>query len=394
VPNAAKWLISRQEKDGSWHPHYGADYESTTGYVAYTLIKSKEYFKQASLLDSVGRAKKYLDIPGMLTDPYALAELALIMKESGDDRKAAEITNKLSDLAQPEKGGYFWALTTNTPFYGWGRAGRIETTAMVALALSSIDPNSEKSRKLVKGATLWLISEKDRYGVWYSGQATTVVLSSILQGFINKSVDSSGASLSILVNDRPVALNAQAMQSDAPVIVDISGLVKAGGNTIEIKAIGKSAAASIQAVAEYYVPWNGDAAREAIRPGKTEALKLAVKFDKTEAKTGDSISCSVEAERIGHYGWGMMIAEVGLPPGADVDRNSLEEAKTKLAVSKYEILPDRVILYLWPNAGGVNVNFSFRPRYGMKARSAPSVLYDYYNPDARVFLPPADFTVH
>jgi hypothetical protein len=262
------------------------------------------------------------------------------------------------------------------------------------LALSSIDPNSEKSRKLVKGATLWLIGEKDRYGVWYSGQATAVVLSSILQGFTNKSIDSSEASLSILVNDRPVALNAQAMQSDAPVIVDISGLVKAGDNTIKIKAIGKSAAASIQAVADYYVPWNGETGREATRPGKTEALKLSVKFNNTETKVGDSITCSVEAERIGHYGWGMMIAEIGMPPGADVDRNSLEEAKTKFAVSKYEILPDRVILYLWPRAGGINFNFSFHPRYGMKARSAPSVLFDYYNPDSRVFLPPADFTVH
>src|ERR1022692_551164 len=56
-------------------------------------------------------------------------------------------------------------------------------------------------------------------------------------------------------------------------------------------------------------------------------------------------------------------------------------------------LPDRPVLYLWPNAGGTKLTFAFRPRFGLKARSAPSVLYDYYNPEALVALPPADFNV-
>jgi hypothetical protein len=51
------------------------------------------------------------------------------------------------------------------------------------------------------------------------------------------------------------------------------------------------------------------------------------------------------------------------------------------------------VLYLWPNAGGTKLTFAFRPRFGLKARSAPSVLYDYYNPEALVALPPADFNV-
>ena len=51
------------------------------------------------------------------------------------------------------------------------------------------------------------------------------------------------------------------------------------------------------------------------------------------------------------------------------------------------------MLYLWPNAGGTKLTFAFHPRYGLKARSAPSVLYDYYNPEALVVLPPADFNI-
>ena len=91
----------------------------------------------------------------------------------------------------------------------------------------------------------------------------------------------------------------------------------------------------------------------------------------------------------------MMIAEIGLPPGADVDRRVLDEVVNNSAwtVSHYDVLPDRLVLYLWPSAGGTKLTFAFHPRYGLKARTAPSVLYDYYNPEALVALPPADFNI-
>jgi hypothetical protein len=54
---------------------------------------------------------------------------------------------------------------------------------------------------------------------------------------------------------------------------------------------------------------------------------------------------------------------------------------------------DRLSRRLGPIAGGTKLTFAFRPRYGLKAKTAPSLLYDYYNPDARVVLPPADFVV-
>jgi hypothetical protein len=57
-------------------------------------------------------------------------------------------------------------------------------------------------------------------------------------------------------------------------------------------------------------------------------------------------------------------------------------------------LPDRLVVYLWPRAGGTKFDFSFRPRFGLKAQSAPSVLYDYYNPEARVTVVPTRFEVN
>lgn len=37
----------------------------------------------------------------------------------------------------------------------------------------------------------------------------------------------------------------------------------------------------------------------------------------------DVVTCTVQAERIGFKGYGMMLAEIGLPPGADVDRAAI-----------------------------------------------------------------------
>jgi hypothetical protein len=90
----------------------------------------------------------------------------------------------------------------------------------------------------------------------------------------------------------------------------------------------------------------------------------------------------------------MMLGEIGLPPGADVDRQSLEDALTgNYALDRYDVLPDRVIVYLWPQAGGSEFSFRFRPRFAMQAETAPSLLYDYYNPDSAVTLKPVRFDV-
>jgi hypothetical protein len=62
-------------------------------------------------------------------------------------------------------------------------------------------------------------------------------------------------------------------------------------------------------------------------------------------------------------------------------------------ISQFDVLPDRVVVYLWPSSGSVSFDFKFRPRFGLKAKSARSILYDYYNPDSVAVLPPSLFTV-
>jgi hypothetical protein len=53
-----------------------------------------------------------------------------------------------------------------------------------------------------------------------------------------------------------------------------------------------------------------------------------------------------------------------------------------------------VVFYIWPSAGGSGFSFDFRPRYRMESLSAPSRLYDYYNPEAAAVVAPVKFSVH
>jgi hypothetical protein len=150
-------------------------------------------------------------------------------------------------------------------------------------------------------------------------------------------------------------------------------------------------------VADYYLPWAEQKTESDLhqQARASDALRLAIHFDKNSLPHGEEVQCNVLAERVGFRGYGMMLAEIGLPPGAEVERASLERAmnESEWVINQYDILPDRVVVYLWPRAGGVKFSFTFKPRFGLKALTTPSVLYDYYNPEARAVVEPTQFVV-
>jgi hypothetical protein len=245
---------------------------------------------------------------------------------------------------------------------------------------------------LINRGLLFLLKRKDRYGVWYSTQATVNVLDTMLLLFSRNrpSNAEAQAATDIVVNGNRVQTLQINDRFNNPVTINIARFLKVGKNHIEIKRPQGLPIASVQAVANYYVPWSYS---EPASNNSHPDLRLQVKFDRTEAKIGDEITCRVEAARVGFRGYGMMLAEIGIPPGAEVDRSSLQAALKDWDINQYDVLPDRLVVYLWPRAGGVSFNFKFRPRFGLRAKTAASTLSDYYNPEATVVAPPSVFTV-
>ena len=187
LEKAHDWLIKQQKPDGSWSKKYY--YETAedpgrtkllTSYVVRTLALMKEYYKA-----SLQKPMAYLKARNAeIDEPYALALYGLALLDAGNAEEASEIVKRLEKMAIGEGNAVYWKLETNTPFYGWGTAGRLETTALVIQLLireagERKEENSARNALISRG-TLFLLKNKDRYGVWYSTQTTINVLDAFL----------------------------------------------------------------------------------------------------------------------------------------------------------------------------------------------------------------------
>ena len=70
-----------------------------------------------------------------MDEPYLIAAYALAALDSGQEARAAAALKRLRHLEHREGNTSYWTLEMNTPFYGWGYTGRLETTALVVEAL-------------------------------------------------------------------------------------------------------------------------------------------------------------------------------------------------------------------------------------------------------------------
>ena len=408
VVSAQQWLLHQQAANGSWNNSL-----SETAYVMLSLHPSfnaktsdvSDGKNIAPVTPALSAAAEFLQTRwGATADPYDLAQIALAAFSAVNKNLGAKVNAKLRSLIHQQGDSTYWAIETNTLFYEWGGAGRAETTALAIEALvqeSASDPNPDvtaQDRSLAEQGLIFLIHEKDGYGAWYSGQTTVNVLEAFL--LLGKArSDAPPASAEVDVNGEKAADLKLPSPNEiaAPFEVDITKFIKPGHNQISIKSPGDSQAASAQAVTRYYIPWERSSAHNVsnLRTGDSDALALRVSYDQTGLRPGSDIHCRVHAERIGFRGYGMLLAEIGLPPGAVPDRSSLERAMNDADwnISQYEIRPDRLVVYLWPKAGGTDFDFTFRERYEVNALTAPSVLYDYYNPDAQTVVRPTRIDV-
>jgi hypothetical protein len=237
---------------------------------------------------------------------------------------------------------------------------------------------------------LSLLRGRDRWGSWCSTQSTVRAMRAMADSFeVLDTGAGDGGSIEVRANGSVVKVVTKPNNRRAtdPILVDMSPFLDAGNNQLELRpASGLEGLVMMRFASTSWLPWTETQVRSSLE------LRLGVQFDRLEANAGEPIRCSVKAERVGFRGYGMMLAEIGLPPGVEVDRASLEAVFAN-GVDRYDVLPDRVVLYLWPQAGGVSFDFNLHARMPMVAKSAVSVLYDYYNPEALSEVAPVRFAV-
>lgn len=403
IERAQKWLIAQQRDDGSFTKKYyyetAEDKNRTkifTAYVARSLAMQKAKNKtvseaaEAALEKSLGFLKTRT---AEIDEPYALALFGLASFDAGNSAEAKTVAEKLETMAIAEKDSVYWNLETNTPFYGWGTPGRIETTALVLQLLIKTNDRNPKTEDLISKATMFLLKNKDRYGVWYSTQTTINVLDAFLASLSDdKNSVSRQKTIEISLNGTQVKSFAVTPEMIAPLTLDLKDKLNKSTNVLEIKS-SENSSLMAQIVQSHYIDWR-DADVSNRDANESRQIRLDYKCDGQTAAIMQEISCAVEAERIGFRGYGMLLAEIGIPPGADVSRESLEKAlEDDSSLSRYDVLPDRIVFYMWSKPGGTKFNFKFRPRYAVSAQTPSSIIYDYYNDEAKGIVAPLKFEI-
>ena len=382
----ATWIEKQQASDGTWPSRVPLVQTSLVLRSLASAQKAGLTINPKVLTGAYHHIARFTD---SIDEPYMLANFILAALQTGDEILLGNALPRLQSLAREEKGGIFWDLRTNTPFNGWGTSGRHETTSMVVSALAAWRtkyPQATDLDPLIRRGLLFLMRGRDQWGGWFSTQSTLRAMQAIadasdaLGNFGGK-----GGQMEIRVGGRLVKKVAIPIDPKAtnPILVDVSSFLTSGQNEIELVSSAGANSSFLRFWSTHWLPWTQT------NPRISPELRLAVKFNQLTAAVGEPIQCTVQAERVGFRGYGMMMAEIGLPPGVEVDRESLEEVVSGgKGINRYEVFPDHVAFYLWPTAGGVSFDFTFRARMAMTAKSAASVLYDYYNPEVRAEVAP------
>ncbi len=395
------WLEKSQAKDGRWLPKSrendiaGRQSLLLTSLVARALSEAQKAGVKVSGAVLAGAYHHISQFSDQTDEPYMLANFVLAALDSGDEALLGNAIARLISMGREERGGLYWDMHTNSPFYGWGTAGRYETTGLAVSALAAWRDKHPVSTDLdpyIRRGLVFLLQGRGATGSWSSTQSTLRAMRAIADASSALgNVGGHGGTLEVRSNGRvvkSVTLPGDPKATD-PILIDLSAYISPGGNQITLIPSVATGSALVRLTSTHWLPW------EQTKPRSSPELQFAVAFDRLTSSPGEPIRCTVKAERIGFSGYGMMLAEIGLPPGAEVDRSSLESVveNGSLGLDHYEILPDRVVMYLWPKAGGAAFDFYLSARNAMIAKSAPFILYDYYNPEALSELAPFRWTV-
>ena len=400
MSRARHFLVAKQQTSGAWTIRNGLkerEVEDTqlTSEVARSLavtLPDPKNPDRTQTETSLNAAMGYMDLQAW-RDAYMIGNYAIAASSMNDTHLMARARESLAELAHAEGSSTYWNLETNTsPFYGWGDAGRLETTALAVQALAALSERDQDAQDQMNRGVQYLLSHKDPYRVWYSTHATLAAVEALAATIPEGNDKGESSKAEVTVNGQKVSSVDLPAAKDVvgAIAVDMHEFLHLGTNVVKVVRPANGIPMNAQAITSYYVAWQNSSANvdENVQRGETRALRLNVHYNQSTPVVNEPVRCDVRVERIGFAGYGMMVAEIGLPPGAEVDRQSLQDSG-----QQFEVQPDRVVFYVWPSSGGTKFSFSFKPRYRMDANTSPSTLYDYYNPEANATVAPVRFTV-
>lgn len=381
IERTQKWLVSRQEKDGSWKPDERYLHEESWGNIQHNEILPTAYITWALASSGykgpeLGKAIGYLkDNWKKAEGAYTLAILANAFAAAAkDDPEARNVVERLVDLKKTEGDVTYWEAGVKTISFSGGKPADLETTGLATIALLEYG----RFPDVVKGALNYIVRGKDPEGTWFSTQATTNCLKALVKS-LGKSAEGFEGTVTVKVNGK-AAGSFKVTKEDSDVLrqVDCKPFVRPGANEIEISFAGEGKP-SYQITTKYYIPWSK------VRPEPGQLMTIKVDFDRTELREQDILTSAVDITFNGRGSANMVIVDLGMPPGFQVMAEDLEKLIEDKTFQKYELTGRQIIIYLEKVEAGKPVGFKYRlkAKFPIKARAPKSTVYQYYNPEIK-----------
>jgi hypothetical protein len=394
IQRTQQWLAAQQQSDGSWKPdtsfinegatnRYNSDVLRITAYIAWAL-EDTGYQGTA-----VEKARQYVEqhMSGSM-DAYTLAVVANFAVDYQKDRGFAGRAMGLLMDARTEKDEQAWWTAEQTGVYGGGASASVETTGLAAQALLKWGEESATARK----ALAYIAAKKDAAGTWGTTQATIMALRAVLLSTEKGAADVRGS--------LEVSLNGKSLEKLelTPENNDLlhQFVFKAGDlrsdNAVAIRFAGKGGLA-YQVVGSYFVPWDTKPANE--------PLSIDVAYDRSQLAQDDIATATATVRNNLRATANMVMVDLGIPPGFDLLSEDLQAYQEKSAgqksgrLQKFSLTATQAILYFDSFAAGDTAKLSFRLRakYPIRARTFPSLVYEYYQPEVRAVARPVQLEV-
>ena len=362
IKRTLRWLLSQQEKDGSFKPDkYSIQEEVTVGIeegilpTAYITWSLSEIGYQGKEIDKARKyLKKHLD---EAEDNY---ELALLLNAFvGDDKTFEKIYEKLKKRAKEKDDMVYWESRISGVWRAGGISKTIETTALVGNALL----RSGKDPEMVKKIIHYLYHVRSPQGHWYTTQPTILALKDIIaeakrekeiEGILY--VEKDGIKQKIKMDKENQKMK----------IIEFD-------KNISLRFEGKGAPV-YDFVTSFYT--------EAYPPPKEKILEIKVEYNKKSLRINDMVKVKVEVKAKKGVEAGMVIVDLGIPPGFSALSPEWEEMVSKGVIKRYEITSRQIIVYL-ERVGEepVILNYHLRANFPLKVKGTASRVYEYYNPE-------------
>jgi hypothetical protein len=383
IARTRKWLLDQRQRDGSWLPEGHTPHDAaaavadaglqrlaTTAYIARAVFgNGHKEGRESTLNYLLGYS------PAAIDDPHALALVAEALLTLDNQAAAVPYLERLDTLKSVSGDGrqVWWeqAAGRHTTFFGTGRGGSVETTALAALAFLHAGSHAATSR----AALTWIVAQRSAAGTWPSTQATVLSLQALLAG-TNAAADDRERRIEVrLGGNFRQEIVIPADQAEVMRQIDLTPHLGRGADRLTLTESTKTAA-GFQVALRYHVP-------DASAPAGGTPLSVAVAYDRTELAVGESVHATATATNRAATPAPMVMLELPVPAGfaaANEDFAALVEAQT---VAKFQVRPRGVLVYLRDLAPGKPLTLKYRLTATTAAKvTAPAArLYEYYDPD-------------